>query len=229
MILAIIPAKKNSKRLKNKNIKKFNGIPIIAHSIKLARKSNIFNEIHVSTDSKKIKEIAIKYGAKVPFLRNKKLTQDNSILIDVIKDHINNLKNNKIKYICMIFATTPLLKSSFLVKSFKKFKKIKKALYCISCVEYEHSILESFYLKNNNFVKTNFKKKFSRNTQNLKKNYYESGQFVWFKIKAIRDNKKIFSNENTIAYVIPRIYVQDIDTKTDWDILKLKNEFLKKL
>ena len=55
--LLIIPARVGSKRIKNKNFKKFNGKPIIFYSIESALKSNIFCEIHVSTDNKKINTI----------------------------------------------------------------------------------------------------------------------------------------------------------------------------
>ena len=69
--ICIIPARGGSKRIKNKNIKNFFGKPLIYYSIKAAIKSNIFDKIIVSTDSKKIASIVKKYGAEVPFLRSK--------------------------------------------------------------------------------------------------------------------------------------------------------------
>ena len=67
MNIAIIPARAGSKRIKNKNIKIFKGKPMVAWTIIAAKKSKIFNHILVSTDSKKISKIAVKYGAEVPF------------------------------------------------------------------------------------------------------------------------------------------------------------------
>ena len=55
--LAIIPARGSSKRIKNKNIKSFLGKPIINYTLETIIKSKLFSEIHVSTDSKKIKKI----------------------------------------------------------------------------------------------------------------------------------------------------------------------------
>ena len=72
MIIAIIPARSGSKRIPNKNIKLFRGIPIITRVIKKLSKSKIFDLIIVSTDSTKIAKIAKKNGAHVPFLRPKK-------------------------------------------------------------------------------------------------------------------------------------------------------------
>ena len=76
MTICIIPARKGSKRIKNKNIIKLNNIPLIGHVIKTALKSKIFSKVIVSTDSKKIQSIAKKYGADVPFIRSKKLSND---------------------------------------------------------------------------------------------------------------------------------------------------------
>ena len=56
--LAIIPARKGSKRIKNKNIKLFFNKPILFYSIEKDR-SKIFSSIHISTDSKKILELAM--------------------------------------------------------------------------------------------------------------------------------------------------------------------------
>ena len=76
MNIAIIPARKNSQRIKNKNIKIFNGKPIIFWSIKTALKSKLFKDIFVSTDSKKIAKYAIKYGVKVLYPRPSKLSDN---------------------------------------------------------------------------------------------------------------------------------------------------------
>ena len=75
MNICLIPARKGSKRIKNKNIKIFNGKPIIYYSIKAALKSKLFDKIIVTTDSVKIRKIAIEAGAEVPFLRPKKFGQ----------------------------------------------------------------------------------------------------------------------------------------------------------
>ena len=68
--IAIITARSGSKRIPNKNIRNFNGKPIIAYSIETALNSKIFDEVMVSTDSQEIAQIAKKFGAKVPFLRS---------------------------------------------------------------------------------------------------------------------------------------------------------------
>ena len=67
-ILAIIPARSGSRGLKDKNIKPLCGTPLCAYTIKAAQASGVFDEIHFSTDSQKYADIAMSYGASVPFL-----------------------------------------------------------------------------------------------------------------------------------------------------------------
>ena len=153
MKIAIIPARKNSKRIKNKNIKMFVGKPIISYAIKCAKEANMFEKIIVSTDCKKIAKISKKYGAEVPFLRPKKISTDSAKTIDVIKHAINWLNKNKInpKYICCIYPTTPLLKPTDLKKSFLKLNE-KKCDFIVPSVKYSHPIERSFEIKNNTII-----------------------------------------------------------------------------
>ena len=95
-IICIIPARKGSKGLKNKNIKILGGLPLLAWSIKTAKKSKFIDEIIVSTDSIKIGHIAKKYGAKVPFLRPKKFATDKSSSFSVLKHAIDFYKRKNI-------------------------------------------------------------------------------------------------------------------------------------
>ena len=67
--IAVIPARGGSKRIPHKNIVDFNGMPMIAHTIKAAKNTGLFEHIIVSTDDSEIAEVAIRYGAEVPFLR----------------------------------------------------------------------------------------------------------------------------------------------------------------
>jgi CMP-N-acetylneuraminic acid synthetase len=75
---AFIFARKGSKGLPGKNIKLFHGKPLIAWAIEQAQKAKKINRVIVSTDSQEISEIALSYGAEVPFLRPKNLSEDSS-------------------------------------------------------------------------------------------------------------------------------------------------------
>ena len=101
--VAIILARSNSKRIKNKNIIKIKRKHLIGWLIQKLKKSNFFNEIIVSTNSNKIKKISEYYGAKVPFLRSKLNSSDyattNDALLETLKKYKKINKSN-IDYIC---------------------------------------------------------------------------------------------------------------------------------
>ena len=84
--LAMITARGGSKRIPRKNIKEFNGKPIIAYSIEAARASRVFDEVMVSTDDEEIADIAKNYGASVPFMRSEKTSGDFATTVDVIDE-----------------------------------------------------------------------------------------------------------------------------------------------
>jgi CMP-N-acetylneuraminic acid synthetase len=88
-IIAIIPARRGSKRLPNKNIKLLGGIPLIAHSINFAKENHI-TKIVVSTDDDLIKQIAMQYGAEA-MSRPKDLATDDSPTIDTLKQVMENV------------------------------------------------------------------------------------------------------------------------------------------
>ena len=113
-IVAIIPARGNSKRIPGKNYKKFNGKSIIANTIEKLKKSRIFNRIIVSTDSKKIASISKKYGAEIPFMRPKFLSDDYASDALVMSHSVMFLvkEGYQFDYVCCVYAPNPFLKIS---------------------------------------------------------------------------------------------------------------------
>lgn len=126
-VLAVIPARAGSKRIKNKNIKIFNGKPMIYWPIKELKKTKIFDKILVSTDSLRIKKYAETLKVDVPFLRPKKISDDFSPTIDVINHAIKWLRDKGFyyDYICCVYPTAVLMKKKFILDTFKLIKKKK--------------------------------------------------------------------------------------------------------
>ena len=109
-IFGFIPARAGSKEILWKNIRPFNGKPLIAYTIEAARRSKI-NRLIVSTDSRKISDIAKDYGAEVPFLRPRALARDNSCIEDALWDSLKRLKeeeNYTPDIIVLLQPTSPL-------------------------------------------------------------------------------------------------------------------------
>lgn len=94
-ILAVIPARSGSKTIKNKNIRLLNNKPLLAYSIEHALESHLINRVIVSTDSKEYANIALRYGAEVPFLRPEKYAQDDSLDVEVFRHALKELKEKE--------------------------------------------------------------------------------------------------------------------------------------
>ena len=121
--LAIIPARSGSKRIPNKNVTLLGKHPMLAYSINVAIQSGFFDEVICSTDSPEYAEIAEYYGAKVPFLRSKKISGDSSPDIDWVTSTIFELeKDNKVFDIFSILRpTSPFRTKKTIQSAFKLF------------------------------------------------------------------------------------------------------------
>ena len=214
MNIAIIPARQGSKRIKEKNIKKFLGKPIISYAIKNAISTKLFDYVVVSTDSLKIKKISEKFGAKVFFLRPKKISNDKASTQVVIKHALNwfKKKNIQFNYVCCIYPTSILIKPKDLIKSYRLIKNSKWS-FVMSAQKYSTQIERSFNLKNNE-IKLFNKKKFYKNSQDFKDFYHDAGQFYWGSSK-IWCSKNTLSNKSTI-YQLKKHKAVDINTIEDW-------------
>lgn len=122
-ILALIPARSGSKGVPGKNIKILGNKPLLQYSIDAALASKCFDKVLVSTESEKIKEIAISGGAEVPFLRPQRLAQDDSPTLDVVIDVIQQLssKGEDFDAVCLLQPTVPFRKVEDLKSAIKKF------------------------------------------------------------------------------------------------------------
>ena len=115
MNIAILPARSGSERIKFKNIKIFHNKPIIAYPLEILINIKIFDEIIVSTDSKKIGKISLNYGATSIIFRPKKLTNNFVPTKPVIKHAINKLilQGKKIENVCCVYPCNPFLSKKF--------------------------------------------------------------------------------------------------------------------
>ena len=121
--VALIPARSGSKRIKDKNIRLFDGHPLISYSIQAAIQSQIFDEIIFATDSKEYGEIAQYYGASVPFLREKSISGDKSPDIEWVKFMLKRLNDigKDFDLISILRPTSPLRLDTTIRSAFKKF------------------------------------------------------------------------------------------------------------
>jgi len=132
--LLIIPARGGSKRIKNKNIKKFLNKPIIQYPLTSAKKSKLFNIIHVSTEDKSIFKLVKKIGFGPDFFREKKLGNNSVSINEVIKFVIKRYIETKTTFdeVWCIYPCSPLITEHDLKKISIYFKKQKNSLMTIN-------------------------------------------------------------------------------------------------
>ena len=222
MRLCVIPARGGSKRIPRKNIKAFCGKPMIAYSIEAAKASGLFDKIVVSTDDMEIAEIAKSYGAVVPFLRPKELSDDHTATIPVIAHAIKASVDdiNDVEAVCCIYATAPFVQARYIQEAYEKLLTCK-ASYAFSATSFPFPIQRAIRLTKEDRVEMFSPENFAVRSQDLEEAYHDAGQFYWGTPEAWLEGKVIFAPHST-AVLLPRHLVQDIDTPEDW----LRAEFM---
>lgn len=217
MNIAIIPARGGSKRIPRKNIKEFHGKPMIAYSIEAAKKSGCFDEIIVSTDDQEIADIAIKYGAEVPFLRPAKIADDHATTIDVMQHAIDWCCNHNLNatHYCCIYATAPFIKPNRLIEGGEIINN-NAYDYVFSATSFAFPIQRALKLNELGSLSMFNPEHFNSRSQDLEEAYHDAGQFYWGTKSAFMTGKPFFSSNSQMVQ-LPRKEVQDIDTAEDWE------------
>jgi len=215
-MIAIIPARGGSKGLPNKNIRKICGKPLIAWTINEAIKARQISKIIVSTDSKQIADIALNYGAEVPFLRPSYLAKDSSLAVDNYIYTLDRLKNEQaldINEFAVLQPTSPLRISDDIDNAVKMFLE-KEADSVISYTEEVHPIFWHKKIRQDMSFEDIFDNQLL-NRQDYTKTYFPNGAIFVFKTDLIQ--KKKYYSEKSYAYIMPRDRSIDIDTIEDFE------------
>ena len=216
MNIAVIPARGGSKRIPKKSIKLFHGLPVIAYAIKTAKESGIFSEVFVSTDDEEIAELAKSFGATIPWIRPKHLSDDHTTTLSVIQDAVRKLKSslNDLENVCCIYPATPLLQSSFISRGLQILKDGDWD-YVLSASRAETPPERFFSLDSANGVEMHFPEHKATRTQDFLPSFHDAGQFYFGKSSSWESGLQIFSGRSTIIE-IPRQLSVDVDTLEDW-------------
>lgn len=207
--IAIIPARGGSKRLPDKNILLLGNYPLLVHSILFAQaNSEIIDEVYVSTNEEKIKEIALQYGAKV-IDRPTEISGDFEPTISALKNVLESIEE-QIENVILLQPTNPLRPENLLKECFAKFNDLKvDSLFTVSQNHQKFGKIE-----NNKFQPFNYK--IGQRSQDLEPLYFENGLLYITKANTILDDKII--SENAFPYIVNHIFASvDIDTQQDFD------------
>ncbi len=223
--IAIITARGGSKRIPKKNIRSFFGKPIIAYSIEVALQSGLFDEVMVSTDSKEIAAIAIEYGAKVPFFRSEKNSNDRATTVDVIDEVLQEYRKvgKEFAYFCCLYPTAPFLTVDRLEEAFGVLEaSMFDAVFPIVTFNYP---IQRALTRDKNVVKMLYPENFNKRSQDLLPVYHDCGQFYFMRTNIFLKERKMFV-ENSTAIIMNEMEAQDIDNEDDWKMAEVKYKIL---
>ena len=222
-VWALVPARSGSKRLKNKNLKKINNLSLVARAIINCKKSIKIDRVFLSTDSKKIKNEGLRYGAEIPFLRSKKNSHDNSNDFEVINEFlekINKIEKKIPQYIIFVRPTTPIRESIIIDFAIKKFRSLRNYDSLVSVNEMNEPVHKKFFISKNKLkpiIKNLTLDEANNPRQNFKKSYTANGYLDVIKTKNIIF-KKNYLGKNCFPFITKNTI--DIDDKFDFEIAK---------
>ena len=216
MNVAIIPARGGSKRIPRKNIRPFEGKPIIAYSIEAALATGLFERVIVSTDDREIASVAESFGAEVPFLRPAEIADDMTGTAPVVKHAVAALQasGDEITCACCIYATAPFVRASDLITAYETLIATPEKAFAFSVTSFAFPVQRALAIRDGGL--TVLYPEFSQvRSQDLEEAYHDAGQFYWGRANAWVVETPLFSHAS-IPVVLPRHRVQDIDTLEDW-------------
>lgn len=221
-ILAIIPARGGSKGVPKKNIKKLNGVPLIAHTLQEAEKSKYLGRIVVSTDDEEIADVARNFHGEVPCLRPAELSTDTATTVDCILHMVNYLKETEgymPDYICLLQCTSPLRTCEDMDGAIEKLLTSEfDGIISVCEAEanpYWTNVFEKDKLKY--FIEEG--KNITRR-QDLPEIYRYNGAIYMIKTDVFI-KEKAFETDNITGYVMSNDNSVDIDTLTDFKIAEI--------
>lgn len=226
--LCIIPARGGSKRIPRKNIKEFQGKPIIAYSIEAALSSKLFHEVMVSTDDHEIAAIAQKFGAEVPFYRSEVAANDYATTLDVLKEVVLAYQSKGVSFdfVCCIYPTAPFVTSERIIQGFELISQQQlESVFSVSRFEYP---VQRCLVKNESSELSYLYPEFTNTrSQDLTPAYHDAGQWYWIESSFLNATDKITGK--TLGVELDPLEVQDIDNPEDWHIAEFKYAYLQSI
>ncbi len=227
MNLAIIPARGGSKRIPRKNVRSFNGKPIIGWSLETARRCESCDHVIVSTDDEEIASIAQAFGAEVPFRRPAELSDDHTTLIPVIRHAVDWWQSERgvLDSVCCIYPTAPFVLAEDLDRGLDKLDSNPEIDFAFSVTSFPFPIFRAIELEKDDRVSMIWPEHELTRSQDLPEAWHDAGQFYWGRPEAWQKCDRIFQ-ANSIGVPLPRHQVQDIDTEEDWNRAEMMHKVL---
>ena len=225
MNICVISARGGSKGLPNKNTKILLGKPLIAWSIQQALKTKLIDKVYICTDSKKIANTAIKFGAEVPFLRPKYLAKSSTNKFQVFKYFLNKIESytkTKVNTYIDLDCTNPLRDIKDIENSINLFNRHRLNIDCVLSVAEarKNPYFNLLEYNKNGFLTISKKiiKKHINRRQDAPEVLEHVANIYVMKPNFIRKKNNLLDGK-IIGYKVPQAKSLDIDSKFDFEII----------
>jgi len=215
--IAIIPARGGSKRLPKKNVIDFYGKPIIAYSILAALKTNLFEQVVVSTEDKTIAKISRNYGAHVA-IRPDNLATDSAKVVDVCLHFLEEEAKHGRNYdiLCCLYATAPLRNEKD-IRSTVALVENSDADFAMAVTEYHFPPHQALKTNHAGFLEPMWPTWNSKKSQEVPPLLVDNGSTYVVSVPEFCRTRSFYGS-SLRGYVMPRTRSVDIDTKEDLQI-----------
>ena len=220
-VIALIPARGGSRGIPYKNIRSLVGKPLIAWTIEAALASKCIDKVVVSTEDNEIAKVSQKYGAEIPFLRPKELSQDHSLRNEVVTHALNELPGYD--FVILLQPTSPLRSGEDIDAAFEFFIN-SKGMSCVSVVSQHPTPEWMFKLDSSkNLIPLNPSTKIT-NRQSTPDYYSLNGAIYITNCEYFLSSKEAdpFIGKEAVGYIMPKWSSLDIDDEEDWEIAEFK-------
>jgi len=222
-VLAVIPARGESKRLPRKNLLPLSGKPMIAWTIEAALKAACIDQIVVSTDDDEIAEVASSCGAEVPFLRPAELASDSATTDSVVAHTVESFEaeNGCFTHICLLQPTSPLRSNIDIDASWALLKE-KKARAVVSVTAAEHTPLWCNTLSDDLSMKGFLpSEKLAVRSQELPTYYRLNGAIYLFEKYFVGKMSDLYNSDGVFAFKMESEASIDVDTQIEFQLAEM--------
>ena len=222
-VLVVIPARGGSKRIRNKNIKKICGQPMIYWPLMELQKFFNAENILVSTDSKLIKSAVEMKGLKVPFIRPKNLSDDYTGTVPVVTHALRWYEEHikKVDYVLTVYPTAVLLREKDIHSAMIKLRNYKSCDTVMSATNFSFPIQRAVYENTDGYAEMFDPQYYSTRSQDLIDAKHDAGQFYLSRVAVVRQGR-VLTNSKVKLQILHRNDVIDIDTIEDLEIAEEK-------
>lgn len=227
MNIAIIPARGGSKRIPLKNIKEFQGVPMLIRTIRILKSAQCFDQIIISTESELVANCGLRESGVSISWRDPLQAADSANTVDVIAEELKRLSLAPEAKVCCVYAPNPFLHEEAIKIGLSALDVYPNPDYVSSVTTYPFPIQRSLMMDaSSKLLQMAQPEYLLTHSQNLEPRFHETAQFWWARSQTWAERKPMQMNMRGIY--IPRWMTQDVDTLEDWKQAEVRWQILEK-